>query len=92
MFDDNIYLFDPIVKKIEGKHNVLEVNREIFKSCKEIKFLKKEYIIDSNKMTVAGKVEFFCDNQRINVVDIITFNSNLKIISIVAYLDTKELV
>ena len=58
MFDDNIYLFDPIVK-IEGKHNVLEVNREIFKSCMEIKFLKKEYIIDSNKMTVAGKVEFF---------------------------------
>ncbi len=88
MFDDNIILFDPIVKEVIGKNAVLDINKNIFSDCKEIRFTKKELFIDEGKLTIIGEVEFYCANTKINVVDIIRFNKDLKIVSIVAYLDT----
>tara|TARA_Y100000389_G_C17462898_1_gene523159 strand:- start:3152 stop:3517 length:366 start_codon:yes stop_codon:yes gene_type:complete len=91
MFDDEIFLFDPIIKRVNGKANVINVNKRIFDSCNKIKFTKKEIFIDQRKMIATGEVEFFCDEKKINVVDIIAYSESLKIISIKAYLDTKGL-
>jgi len=88
VFSDNVTLFDPIVKLVTGKEKVLEVNKNIFYDCKEIRFTKKNIFIDESKMTAIGEVEFYCNDTKINVVDIIKFNNNLKIQSITAYLDT----
>ena len=88
LFDERVTLFDPVIKLVEGKEKVLEANQNIFNDCKNIKFIKKDIFVDETKMTVIGELEFYCDETRINVVDIIKFNDNLKIKSITAYLDT----
>lgn len=91
MFDDNIFLFDPIIKRIDGKSSVIKANKKIFDSCSKIQFTKKNIYVDQSKMVASGEVEFYCDKTKINVVDIITYNEDLKIKSIIAYLDTKGL-
>lgn len=91
LFDEKITLFDPIVKEVIGKENVLNVNKNIFNNCSVIKYSKKELHIDSKKNIVTAEIEFYCDEQKINVVDIITYNSKFKIIKITAYLDSKTL-
>lgn len=91
MFDDNITLFDPVVKLIQGKAQVIEVNMNIFNDCTNLNFIKKDIFIDIEKMTAIGEVEFYCNDIKINVVDIIKFNNDLKINSITAYLDTKTI-
>lgn len=91
LFDQQITLYDPIVSLVKGRDNVINVNKNIFDECNEIKFTKKDIFIDSTKMCAIAEIEFYCDEKKINVVDIITFNKSLKIISIKAYLDTKGL-
>lgn len=88
MFEDNISLFDPVVQNVVGKKNVLKVNKDMFDTHDEIKFTMKEIFVDASKMTAIGEVEFFLGKTKINVVDIIKFNKDMKIISITAYLDT----
>ena len=41
MFADDISLFDPVIQKVEGKTNVLKINKNIFDNCKKIEFTKK---------------------------------------------------
>ena len=52
-----------------------------------IDFSQKNIYIDSEKMVAVGEIEFYCDKVRMNVVDIIKFNSEFKIVSITAYFD-----
>ena len=91
IFDKDVKLFDPIVKEVIGRDKVLEVNKNIFNTCKLINFTQKNIFIDSEKMVTIGEIEFYCDKVKLNVVDIIKFNSKFKIISITAYLDTEVL-
>jgi len=42
-------------------------------------------------MITVGEIEFYVDKLRMNVVDIIKFNVDFKIISINAYFDTEAL-
>ena len=91
IFDKDVKLFDPVVKEVLGRDRVLEVNKNIFNTCKLINFTQKNIFIDSEKMVTIGEIEFYCDKVKLNVVDIIKFNSKFKIISITAYLDTEVL-
>lgn len=88
IFDDNIKLYDPFVKNVIGKQNVLKITKGILDSCEEIKFTQQDIFVDVQKMTTVSEIEFYCGKIRINVVDIIKFSNQNKIISITAYLDT----
>lgn len=90
LFDDEITLFDPIVKNVIGKNNVLNINKDIFDNCKNITICKQDIFIDVKKMIIIGEIEFNCDETKINVVDIIKINMDMKIESITAYLDTSS--
>ena len=89
IFHNDIVLFDPIVKKIKGKKQVLEINKNIFSNCTNIIFTRKDIFIDINKITAICELEFYCNDIKINVVDIIKFSQDFKIIGINAYLDSK---
>jgi hypothetical protein len=91
LFDKEIKLFDPVIKEVIGKDKVIEANKNIFNGCEKIIFTKKNIYVDSKEMTTVGEIEFYVDKLRMNVVDIIKFNVDFKIISINAYFDTEAL-
>jgi hypothetical protein len=91
MFSKEITLSDPIIKTIVGIDNVLLANLEIFNSSDRIIIIQKKLFVDFFSDTLIAELDIQFDLNIINVVDIIVFDSNKKIISITAYLDSKQI-
>ena len=84
LFNDDFALEDPIVKRVEGKNEVLKVIENIFNSCNELEFRAKNIYQDKN-ITI---IEFILrlDNTILSGTDIIEWENN-KMKELRAYLD-----
>ena len=83
MFDDEIYLRDWEIEA-KGIKNVIEANKNIFKSVNSIKVFPVNLYVDGN--TVLAEINILINNnEEIKVVDIIEFNQNSKIANIRAF-------
>jgi hypothetical protein len=82
LFDNKIRLKD-WGNDIKGKKKVLKSNLKLFESIKNIKCIPLQTIIQE-KVAVC-EIIVVAKKSRINVVDIIKFNNNKKIISIKAF-------
>jgi hypothetical protein len=91
LFSPKIKLFDPIIRNIEGIDNVLLANEKIFSSSEEIKINQKKLFVDYFSKILVAELEICFDLNILNVVDIIEFDSSGKIISIVAYFDSRQI-
>ena len=91
LFSDEIILFDPIIKKVEGIKNVLKANLDIFNSANKIVVNIKKMFADVNSDTIIAELEIHFDNNIVNVVDIIEIDIYGKIKSVTAYLDSRQI-
>ena len=84
LFLNDFSLEDPVVKRIEGKTNVLEAISGIFNSCTNLSFEAKN-IYQNNQTTI---IEFILklDNTVLSGVDIIEWEGD-KMKELRAYLD-----
>ncbi len=83
LFSKNVTLKD-WENSASGLIEVLKVNKKIFKSVNTIEV--KPINIYSDNNTVISEIEIFIDkSDKINVVDIISFDQEGKILSITAY-------
>ncbi len=83
MFSEEIILQDWDIF-VKGKKQVLEANKKIFNSAKNISVNINELYVDGNVATCIIKI--ILDNKEaIKVIDIIKINSTKKIIEISAY-------
>lgn len=90
-YSEEIILFDPIIKNVSGIENVLLVNSIFFEKTKKIIIKSKKLFVDYYSNTLIAEIEIQFDNNLVNLVDIIEFNSNKKIIKITAYLDSQQI-
>lgn len=84
LFSEEFALEDPIVKRIEGKEEVLKAIKGIFQSCTNLSFEAKN-IYQDNQTTI---IEFILklDDTVLTGSDIIEWNDN-KMKELRAYLD-----
>jgi hypothetical protein len=82
MFNENVELVDWEVA-VSGRDAVMKNNHDLFKSVKEIKITPA--LIAVYGTTSMSKILVEVDNVKLNVVDIVTFDSEGKIIKIEAY-------
>lgn len=84
LLKDDFALEDPVVKRIEGKENVLAAIEGIFSSCKTLNFSSKN-IYQDGQTTI---IEFILklDDTTLTGTDIIEWNDN-KMVELRAYLD-----
>lgn len=84
LFLDNFSLEDPVVKRIEGKDNVIIAIKGIFDSCEKLSF-KDKNIYQDGQTTI---IEFILklDDVILTGVDIIEWENN-KMRELRAYLD-----
>lgn len=84
LFIDDFALEDPVVKRIEGKNEVLQAIKGIFDSCNKLTFEAKD-IYQDNKTTI---IEFILklDDTVLTGTDIIEWEDN-KMKELRAYLD-----
>ncbi len=90
MFTDDVVLFDPIIKEVKSKEEVLAANKKIFESAQEIKFVFKRIFVDNEALVSTAELKIDFDGKLIEVVDIIEFDEMGKIKKITAYLDSKQ--
>ncbi|MDD4855878.1 MAG: nuclear transport factor 2 family protein [Sulfuricurvum sp.] len=85
LFADNFALEDPVVKRIEGKKEVLVAIQGIFNSCERLSFEAKN-IYQDNQTTI---IEFTLklDETILTGTDIIEWNDNGTMSELRAYLD-----
>ena len=84
LFSENFALEDPVVKRIEGKENVLKAIKGIFDSCERLSFTAKNIYAD-NQTTI---IEFVLklDDTILTGTDILEWEDN-KMKELRAYLD-----
>ena len=81
MFADDIILIDWNLF-VNGKENVLNTNKDIFSNVDTIKIKQ----LNSYSDTVCCEIIIIINNlEKIQVIDVITFNNQLKIEKIKAY-------
>ncbi len=87
LFTDDFVLEDPVVKRIEGKEEVLKAIKGIFDSCNNLDFNAKK-IYQDNQTTI---IEFVLklDDTILTGTDIIEWEDN-KMKELRAYLDTSK--
>ena len=68
---------------LKGKTKVLNFNRKIFSKVQKIVIKKQKISVSKN--TVFADLKLIIDNNKLNILDVIKFNNNKKIISINAY-------
>ena len=85
LFSNDIQIVD-WDNNVKKKNNVLQFNKKLFKKFKIIKVTILEKFFNQNNSSFACKISIKLDNKKINVVDLIYFNSKLKINRIIAYL------
>ena len=81
---DNFALEDPVVKRIEGKQDVLNAIEEIFNSCKTLSFQAKNIFQD--KQTTIIEFILKLDETVLMGTDIIEWQGD-KMLELRAYLD-----
>ena len=84
LFSENVILKDWNIYA-KGKKKVLEINKNIFKN-KVIKVQLYETYYNYKEMAASCQIQVKIDKKKLNVVDVIHFNKNMKIKKIVAYL------
>ena len=84
MFSNDVELIDWNVRA-KGKKKVLEINKKIFEN-KKINLIHYETYYNFFKKIAACKIQVVINNKKLNVVDLIQFDKNLKIKKIIAYL------
>ena len=89
LLSEDVFLQDPVIQLIEGKEKVLKSNEIIFSNCKEIKFETRNIFVDAEESTVTAQLVISIDGTLVEVVDILTVNSDLKISGVKAYLDPR---
>jgi len=84
LFIDDFALEDPVVKRIEGKENVLKAIQNIFDSSNQLSFKAENIFVDGN----ISIIEFILtlDDTVLTGVDIIEWDGN-KMTELRAYLD-----
>lgn len=85
IFSDDIMLVD-WTTSLKNKNNVLKFNKELFKKFRKIKVTLSEIFFNLRNKSFACKIIISLDNKKIDVVDLIYFNSKLQIKKIIAYL------
>ena len=85
IFAENIQLID-WTTKLKGKKKVLLFNKKLFNKFKKIKVKVIDKFYNNKKNSIACKIEVNLNKKKLNVVDIIYFNSKYKINKIIAYL------
>ena len=85
LFANDVHIID-WDNNIKKKSNVLQFNKELFKKFKIIKVTLLEKFFNQNNSSFACKISIKLNKKKINVVDLIYFNSKLKINKIIAYL------
>jgi len=84
LFLDDFALEDPVVKRIEGKDNVLEAIEGIFNSCNQLTFESKNIYQDNH--TTIIEFQLTLDDTVLTGTDIIEWEDN-KMKELRAYLD-----
>ena len=84
LFSDEFALEDPVVKRIEGKKEVLKAIENIFNSCKILKFRAKNIYQDKNITIIEFVLKL--DDTTLKGTDIIEWENN-KMKELRAYLD-----
>ena len=85
IFSNNILIVD-WENSLKGKKKAINFNKKIFSKFNKIKVILKEIFYNPNKYAFACKITIKLDRNTLNVIDLIYFNSNLKIKKIEAYL------
>jgi len=88
LFSEDVILIDPSVVA-NGIYAVLESNSDMFNAHENINILEQTIYIDHYSNTAIGQIKIKFDNDIYEVVDIISYNNDMKISKIVAYVDTK---
>lgn len=81
---DDFALEDPVIKRVEGKENVLQTIKGIFDSCERLSFMAKN-IYQDNQTTII-EFELKLDETTLTGVDVIEWEEN-KLKEMRAYLD-----
>ena len=84
LFIDDFSLEDPIVKRIEGKENVIRVIQDIFDSCNTLSFQAKNIFIDNHVSIIEFTLKL--DSTVLTGIDIIEWEGS-KMKELRAYLD-----
>ena len=71
---------------------MLLTNLEIFNSSEKISIKNKKLFVDYFSDILIAELEIHFDSKILNIVDIITFDSENKISSITAYLDPRQII
>ena len=82
MFDDNVHLTDWNVN-LNGRAQVLNFNKTLFNSVNQIEGHIVSLVTSAN--TVYAELIIKIDNAELNVLDVVKFNNEDKIIKINAY-------
>tara|TARA_A100001015_G_C15018430_1_gene726715 strand:+ start:753 stop:1097 length:345 start_codon:yes stop_codon:yes gene_type:complete len=85
MFSDDIQIID-WTSRVKLKKNALSFNQKIFKKFKKIDVKLIEEFFNNKNNSFACKITIKLDDKKINVVDLIYFNSKLEIKKIIAFL------
>jgi ketosteroid isomerase-like protein len=85
LFADNFALEDPVVKRIEGKKEVLAAIQGIFNSCEQLNFEAKNIYQDTQTTIIEFTLKL--DDTILTGTDIIEWNDNGTMSELRAYLD-----
>ena len=84
LFVDTFTLEDPVVKRVEGKENVLKIIKDMFDSCDKLVFEAKNIYQEDDTTIIEFKLTL--DDTVLTGTDIIEWESN-KMEALRAYLD-----
>lgn len=85
LYSENVQLIDWSTS-IKTKKKVLAFNQSLFSKFKKIDIKVMERFYNLKKNTIACKLIIKLDKKKLNVIDLIYFNSKLEIYKIIAYL------
>lgn len=72
---DEFTLEDPVVKRVEGRHQSLVAIEKIFESCESLSFIAKGIYVDGTTTLIEFSLEL--DSTRIEGVDVIEWDGTL---------------
>ena len=84
LLSDSFSLEDPVVKRVEGKAECIEVIKNIFDSCNKLSFQAKNLYLHKQTTIIEFKLQI--DDVVLEGVDIIEWKNN-KMHALRAYLD-----
>jgi len=85
MYADDVVISDPTTSRIEGVESVLKSNTNLFGQFTSIDIQLRSLYIDIIGNTSVSEFIFLADGNANEVVDIISFDQNKKIVRVIAY-------